>query len=119
MFDEATVETTLQTAWPGVEVKDVRALTGGQWATMAHLRLSGQPAGVPSDVVLRVAPDEAMGAKELAVQAAASDAGIVTPRVHLTGEAGEAGGPLGGVWSIMDLALGEALITDLNGVAAI
>ena len=116
IFDEAAVEATLRTAWPGVEVKDVRALTGGQWATMAHLRLSGQPAGVPSDVVLRVAPDEAMGAKELAVQAAASDAGVVTPRVHLTGEAG---GPLAGVWSVMDLALGEPLITDLDGVAAI
>jgi aminoglycoside phosphotransferase (APT) family kinase protein len=115
-FNEAVVEATLRTVWPGVEVKDLRALTGGQWATMAHLRLSGQPAGVPSDVVLRVAPDEAMGAKELAVQAASSDAGIVTPRVHLMGEAG---GPLGGVWSVMDLALGEPLITDLDGAGAI
>jgi aminoglycoside phosphotransferase (APT) family kinase protein len=115
-FDESAVERALRAAWPAVEVKDMRPLTGGQWATMAHLRLAGHPDGVPDDVVLRVAPDAAMGAKELAVQAAASDAGIVTPRVHL---AGEAGGPLVGAWSVMDLALGEPLIADLDGGAAI
>lgn len=94
----------------------MRPLTGGQWATMAHLRLAGQPDGIPNNVVLRVAPDAAMGAKELAAQAAASDAGIVTPRVHLMGEAGS---PLVGAWSIMDLAPGEPLIADLDGTAAI
>ena len=110
------VEGTLRAEWPGVEVKEMRPLTGGQWATMAHLRLAGQPGGVPDDVVLRVAPDAAMGAKELAVQAAAGGAGVVTPRIHLSGEAG---GPPVGVWSVMDLALGEPLIADLNGAAAI
>jgi aminoglycoside phosphotransferase (APT) family kinase protein len=115
-LDESVIETTLRAMWPIVEVKDLRPLTGGQWATMAHLRLAGQPDDVPDDVVLRVAPDAAMGAKELAVQAAANDAGIVTPRVHLTGEAG---GPLVGAWSAMDLALGEPLIAGLDGAAAI
>ena len=110
------IERTLRTAWPAVEVKDIRPLTGGQWATMAHLRLAGQPGGVPDEVVLRVAPDADMGAKELAVQAAASDAGVVTPRVHLSGEAG---GPLGGTWSVMDLAAGKTLIADLDGAAAL
>jgi aminoglycoside phosphotransferase (APT) family kinase protein len=115
-LDGSVIETTLRAAWPAVEVKDLRPLTGGQWATMAHLRLAGQPGAIPDDVVLRVAPDAAMGAKELAVQAAANDAGIVTPRVHLSGEAG---GPLVGAWSVMDLAAGESLITDLDGAAAI
>ncbi|MGH9261048.1 MAG: phosphotransferase family protein, partial [Acidimicrobiales bacterium] len=115
-FDESAIETTLRAVWPAVEVKDLRPLTGGQWATMAHLRLAGQPGGIPDDVVLRVAPDAALGAKELAVQAAANDAGIVTPRVHLTGQAG---GPLVGIWSVMDLTLGEPLIADLDGAAAL
>jgi aminoglycoside phosphotransferase (APT) family kinase protein len=116
ILDESTIETVLRDVWSTVEVKDLRPLVGGQWATMAHLRLAGQPGGIPDDVVLRVAPDAAMGAKELAVQAAANDAGIVTPRVHLSGEAG---GPLIGAWSVMDLALGEPLIADLDGAAAI
>jgi aminoglycoside phosphotransferase (APT) family kinase protein len=115
-LDESVVEKTLRTVWPAVEVKDMRPLTGGQWATMAHLQLNGQPDGVPDDVVLRVAPDAAMGTKELAVQAEASDAGIVTPRVHLTGNAG---GGLVGAWSLMDLAPGEPLIADLAGAAGI
>jgi aminoglycoside phosphotransferase (APT) family kinase protein len=102
--------------WPGVEVEEVRPLAGGQWADLAHLRLAGQPDGIPGDVVLRVAPDAAMGAKEMAVQAAVGDLGIATPRVHLTGPAG---GPLGGTWSVMDLVLGEPLIADLDGAAAL
>jgi aminoglycoside phosphotransferase (APT) family kinase protein len=95
---------------------DVLPLTGGQWAAMAHLRLAGQPDHIPADVVLRVVPDATMGAKELAVQAAAGDAGIVTPRIRLTGPAG---GPLVGAWSVMDLAVGEAPIADLDATAAI
>jgi hypothetical protein len=49
--------TTLRALWPAVEVKDMRPLVGGEWATKAHLRVAGQPDGVPDDVVLRVAPD--------------------------------------------------------------
>jgi aminoglycoside phosphotransferase (APT) family kinase protein len=115
-IDGQVIEAALRAVWPAVEVKHMRPLTGGQWATMAHLRLAGQADGVPDDVVLRVAPDAAMGAKELAVQAAAGDAGVPTPRIHLTGEAG---GPLVGPWSVMDLARGQPLIADLDGAAAI
>jgi aminoglycoside phosphotransferase (APT) family kinase protein len=57
-----------------------------------------------------------MGAKELAVQGAAADAGIRTPRVHLTGDAG---GPFGGAWAVMDFAPGQPLLAGLDGAAAI
>jgi aminoglycoside phosphotransferase (APT) family kinase protein len=113
---ESIVTTTLRSVWPAVEVKDMRPLTGGQWATMARLSLAGTPDGIPDQVVLRVAPDAAMGAKELAVQAAANDAGIVTPRIHVTGGAG---GPLVGAWAVMDLAPGQPLLAGLDGDAAI
>lgn len=115
-FTRQTIETALRATWPGVAVTEVRPLTGGQWAAMAHLRLAGRPDDVPADVVLRVAPDAAMGAKELAVQAAAGDAGIATPRIRLTGPAG---GPLVGAWSVMDLAVGEPPIADLDATSAI
>jgi aminoglycoside phosphotransferase (APT) family kinase protein len=115
-LDRSLIVTALRATWPTVDVTGLRPLVGGQWAAMAHLRLAGQPEGVPDDVVLRVAPDPAMGVKELAVQRAAHDAGIVTPRIHLSGASG---GPLVGAWSVMDLAAGEPLIGDLDGVAAI
>jgi aminoglycoside phosphotransferase (APT) family kinase protein len=83
---------------------------------MARLRVTGVPDGVPEDLVLRVVPDPAMGAKELAVQAAAHDAGIHTPQVHLTGDSG---GPLGGAWAVMDLAPGSPMLAGLDGLAAI
>jgi aminoglycoside phosphotransferase (APT) family kinase protein len=57
-----------------------------------------------------------MAAKELAVQSAAAQAGIPTPRIHLTGPAG---GPLGGAWALMDLAPGAPLLADLDGTAAL
>jgi aminoglycoside phosphotransferase (APT) family kinase protein len=110
------VTAALQGAWPGVEIKDVEPLLGGQWATMAHVRIAGGPDGTPDDVVVRVVPDPVMGAKEIAVQAAAADAGIRTPRVHLTGEAG---GPLGGAWAVMDFAPGRSMLAGLSGAAAI
>ena len=107
---------TLRGRWSTVDVKDVRPLLGGQWATMAHVRIAGGPEDVPEDVVIRVVPDAVMGAKELAVQAAAADAGIQTPRVHLTGDAG---GPPGGAWAVMDFAQGRQLLGGLEGVDAI
>lgn len=112
--DEGAV--ALREAWPGAEIKELQPLLGGQWATMARIRVAGAPVGVPEDLVLRVVPDAAMGAKELAVQAAAHDAGIRTPKVHLTGDEG---GPLGGAWAVMDLAPGSPMLAGLDGLAAI
>jgi aminoglycoside phosphotransferase (APT) family kinase protein len=107
---------TLGPVWPDIEVKDVEILHGGQWAAIARVRLGHAPVGVPEDVVVRVVPDALMGAKELAVQAAAADAGVVTPRIHLTGSAG---GPLGGAWAVMDYVEGRQLLAGLDGVSAI
>lgn len=103
-------------AWSTIEIKDVRPLLGEQWATMAHVRIAGGPEDGLFDVVVRVVPDAVMGAKELAVQAAATDAGIRTPRVHLTGDAG---GPLGGAWTAMYFVSGQQLLAGLDGAAAI
>lgn len=116
MIGDDVILETLRPHWPDVAVEENAPLTAGQWATMARLRLTGIPADVPSDLVLRVAPDAEMGAKELAVQAAMHDAGISTPEVRLTGPTG---GPLGGAWALMDYATGASLISGLDGVAAL
>jgi aminoglycoside phosphotransferase (APT) family kinase protein len=107
----------LRGAWPTVELAtEPRPLTGGYWATILRLRLTGAPDHVPDDVVLRVVPNPEMGAKEIAVQAAIAEAGAPTPTVHLTGPAG---GPLGDAWAVMDLAPGDPLLAGLDGAAAL
>jgi aminoglycoside phosphotransferase (APT) family kinase protein len=107
----------LRGSWPDVDLAtEPRPLTGGYWATILHLRLTGIPTDVPDDVVLRVVPDAEMGAKEIAVQAALAEAGAPTPTIHLTGPAG---GPLDNAWAVMDLASGEPLLTGLDGAAAL
>jgi aminoglycoside phosphotransferase (APT) family kinase protein len=104
-------------AWPAVELAtEPRPLTGGYWATILRLRLTGVPDHVPADVVLRVVPHPEMGAKEIAVQAAVADAGVPTPTVHLTGPAS---GPIGDAWAVMDLAPGDTLLVGLDGAAAL
>lgn len=104
-------------AWPGTTLTaDPTPLTGGFWASMYRLRLTGQPASVPSDVVFRIAPDAAMGAKELAVQRTVAEQGYPTPRVRLSGPADDG---LGGTWSVMDFAAGSPPLNDLNGLAAL
>jgi aminoglycoside phosphotransferase (APT) family kinase protein len=107
----------LRGMWPAVDLAaDPRPLTGGYWATILHLRLTGTPDSVPDDVVLRIVPHPEMGAKEFAVQAALAQAGVPTPTVHVTGPAG---GPLGGAWAVMDLAPGDPLLAGLDGSAAL
>ena len=111
------VASRLAEAWPGTSLAtDPTPLTGGFWASMYRLRLDGQPNGVPADVVFRIAPDSAMGAKEFAVQQTVADMGYPTPRVRLTGTAGD---DLGGSWSVMDFASGTPPLGDLNGIAAL
>ncbi len=116
MIDEEAAGQALRATWPDAEIKELQPLPGGQWAAMAKVRVSGAPGGVPEELVLRVAPDPGMGAKEMAVQRAAHDDGVRTPMVHLTGGAG---GPLGGAWAVMDLASGRPLLADLDGASAI
>jgi aminoglycoside phosphotransferase (APT) family kinase protein len=104
-------------AWPGTTLATEPApLTGGFWASMYRLRLVGQPPPVPTDVVLRIAPDAAMGAKELAVQRTVADLGFSTPKVRLTGPTDA---ELGGTWSVVDFAPGIPPLADLNGIGAL
>jgi aminoglycoside phosphotransferase (APT) family kinase protein len=115
-IDRASITTGLRAVWPDIEVKGVRELTGGEWATMAHLQVTGVPDGVPEDVVLRIAPDVEMGAKEIAVQRAVLSAGIQTPRIHA---AGAANGSFPGPWAVMDFVDGHSLLAGLDGAAAL
>src|SRR4029453_13650178 len=111
------VEPVLRRAWPDVRLTaPPPPVTGGQWAAMFRLAVAGTPEGVPSDLVLRIVPHAEMGAKELAVQRAAAEAGGPTPAVRLTGPSG---GPLGGAWAVMDFAAGAPLLAGLDGAAAV
>jgi aminoglycoside phosphotransferase (APT) family kinase protein len=83
---------------------------------MYRLHLAGQPGEVPDEVVFRIAPHEAMGAKELSVQRTLADQGFPTPRVRLTGLADD---ELGGSWSVMDFAPGSPPMSGLDGLAAV
>jgi aminoglycoside phosphotransferase (APT) family kinase protein len=107
----------LAEAWAGTTLATAPVpLTGGFWASMYRLRLEGQPPEVPSDVVFRIAPDAAMGAKELAVQQTVADLGFATPHVRLSRPVDH---DLGGTWSVMDFAAGTPPLGDLNGIAAL
>ena len=113
----AELGTLIAEAWPGTTlVAEPTPLVGGFWASMYRLQLAGQPPGVPSAVVFRIAPDAAMGAKELAVQRTVAELGFATPPVRLSGPVDER---LGGSWSVMDFAAGSPPLGDLNGIAAL
>jgi aminoglycoside phosphotransferase (APT) family kinase protein len=116
VLDPANVTAGLRRVWPGVEVTAVERFTSGEWATMARLALNGPPEGVPEEVVLRIAPDPEMGAKETAVQSAVAAAGVDTPVVRATGGPD---GSFGGVWSVMDFVDGRSLLAGLDAGAAV
>jgi aminoglycoside phosphotransferase (APT) family kinase protein len=106
-------EAALHTVWPDASViAEPEPLTGGQWASMARLAVTGTPPEVPGDLVLRVTPDAVMGAKELAVQCQMGAAGVATPAIR---HSGPAGGPLGGAWAVMDFVSGVPLLAGLDG----
>lgn len=105
----------LARSWTGVEVGEPVALEGGFWASMYRVSLAGQPDGVPDEVVVRVAPDRVLGAKETEVQRVVASQGYPTPRVWLSAPHG----PSGGWWSIMDFVRGAPLLADLNGASAL
>ena len=111
------IASVIDQAWPGTTLAtEPTPLAGGFWASMYRLLLAGQPPGVPSSVVFRIAPDAAMGAKELAVQRTIAEHGFATPSVRLSGPVDER---LGGSWSVMDFAAGSPPLGDLNGIAAL
>jgi aminoglycoside phosphotransferase (APT) family kinase protein len=112
-----TAEAALRTAWPEARLTaEPEPMTGGQWARMARLAVTGTPAGVPNDLVLRIAPHAEMGAKELAVQRRMAAAGVATPPIRLAGPAGEA---FGGAWAVMDFVPGAPLLAGLDGPGVI
>ncbi len=103
-------------AWPTAKVVDgPRVLSGGFWASMATVRVEGQPERVPAALVVRNAPDRAMGAKEAAVQATLASLGFLTPAVRISEPA--PGGD--GWWSMADFAAGRPLLAGLDGPAAL
>lgn len=104
-------------AWPGAAIAaEPMRLRGGYWASMYRLDLERQPSAVPRSVVLRIAPDGAMAAKELAVQRTIAELGFATPAVRLHGSDDL---ELGGSWSIMDFAPGTPPLGGINGIAAL
>jgi len=105
----------LDTAWPGVRVGAVEPLSGGFWATMFRVQVDGQPEGVASDVVVRLAPHRAMGAKEAEVQRAVAAQGVATPQVWVSCPDEHRGG----WWSVMDFSPGKPLLAGLDGLAAL
>lgn len=105
----------LTSAWPGVTVGAVRPLSGGFWATMFRVQITGQPDGVVGDVVVRIAPHRSMGAKEAEVQRAVAEQGVATPRVWLSCPDEQRGG----WWSVMDFSPGKPLLAGLDGLAAL
>jgi aminoglycoside phosphotransferase (APT) family kinase protein len=107
------IQGVVSAAWPQVQViGSPEPLTGGFWAQMWRLRVSGQPEGVPGDLVLRFAPHPEMGAKEAEVQRAVAAQGYPTPTVHLSRHADS---PVVGWWSLMDFAPGASLLAGLDG----
>jgi aminoglycoside phosphotransferase (APT) family kinase protein len=115
--DPSVIGLRIALAWPGASlVGEPTPLTGGFWAAMYRLRLEGQPRAVPSDLVFRMAPDTAMGAKEVAVQQSVAELGFPTPSVRLSGRADD---DLAGTWSVMDFAAGTPPLGDLNGLNAL
>jgi aminoglycoside phosphotransferase (APT) family kinase protein len=111
------IGTRIGEAWPGATLAiPPTPLAGGFWASMYRLHLEGQPETVPSDVVFRIAPDVAMGAKELVVQQSVAEMGYPTPHVRLSRPADD---ELGGTWSLMDFATGTPPLGELNGIAAL
>ena len=111
------IEGMLAAAWPHVRVAAApEPLRGGFWAQMWRVRVGGQPDAMPSEVVVRFAPHRLMGAKETEVQRAVAALGFRTPRVWLSTPAAD---PVGGWWSVMDVAPGAPLLAGLEGPAVL
>lgn len=90
-------------------------MSGGFWASMFRVPVTGQPDGVAAEVVVRFAPHRVMGAKEAEVQRAAAAQGFATPAVWVS--APDDGRD--GWWSVMDFSPGAPLLAGLDGVAVL
>ncbi len=109
------IDDRLRSAWPGVTLGVPVPLTGGFWASMYRVSVSGQPDGVASEVVVRFAPHREMGAKEAEVQRVLASSNFPTPSVWLSAPDDRRGG----WWSVMDFSAGAPLLAGLDGLAVI
>jgi len=108
------VEGRLRALWPGVAVGDPVVLSGGFWASMFRVPVTGQPEDVAPEVVVRFAPHRTMGAKEAEVQRAVAAQGFATPTVWASGP-----GQSDGWWSVMDFCAGTPLLAGLDGIGVL
>jgi aminoglycoside phosphotransferase (APT) family kinase protein len=92
---------------------DARPITGGFWATLLLVPLSG--ARAPA-VVLRLMPDGPMAEKETIFQQQAARQGLPVPEVFVAGD-GNAG--LGLPFLVMARAAGAPPLAGLDGIAAL
>lgn len=114
-LDSEDISRQITSTWPVARLAgEPVPLSGGFWAAMFRVELTGQPAEVPAQLVLRIAPDPAMGAKELAVQEVVAAQGYPTPRIHARG-VDAAGRP----WALMDFVDGRPPLDGLDGLAAV
>ncbi len=91
-------------------------LTGGFWAQMWRVRLTGSDHALDGDLVARVMPNAEVGAHETAVQSHLADIGYPTPSVRLASGPGPA---LDKAWMLMDFAPGKPLLDGLSGLGAL
>ncbi len=91
-------------------------LVGGFWAQMWRVRLAGAHGDLSGDLVVRVMPHSADGARETATQTHLANVGYPTPAVHL---AAAPGTELDRAWMLMDFAPGKPLLAGLSGPAAL
>ncbi|MCP3987565.1 MAG: phosphotransferase [Actinomycetia bacterium] len=88
-------------------------LSGGFWAQMWQVELTGATADLDGPLVARVMPDADVAAHETAVQAYLAETGYPAPRVRL---AGAPGPDMDRAWMLMDLVSGQPLLADMSGV---
>lgn len=115
MMTTEEVELRLHELWPGVTTGTPVPLSGGFWAAMFRVPVTGQPDGVASEVVVRFAPHPVMGAKEAEVQRALAASGFPTPPVW----ASAPDETRDGWWSVMDFSPGTPLLAGLDGLAVL
>lgn len=115
MVSSEEITARLRDVWPGVVPGPPVQLSGGFWAVMFRVPVTGQPEGVAPEVVVRLAPHRVMGAKEAEVQRAVAAQGFPTPSVWVSAPDDDRDG----WWSVMDFSPAEPLLAGLDGVAVL
>lgn len=87
-------------------------VTGGFWARIYSLRVTGGPPELQRDLILRIMPVEFVARREQIVQVEVVRQGFPAPPIRLAGDAGDG---LGGPWMVMDRMPGRPAIPDLAG----